>query len=481
MLYGLDICAGSGIGSAAFEALGFARTICYVERDEYCQRLLRQRMLDGWLQPAPIWDDLKTFDGRPWRGLVDFIFGGIPCQPHSLAGKRGGAADERDLWPDFWRVVCEVGPRVVLIENVPGILSTRRNACICGGPDGWGGVHHDTRIEGEAIEPLLPVHRHRDGEDRNRRVAQDGSDVRGEGDEAQRRHREMGRGLVVAYLRGRCGGLSAPDLPIHDHQEATGNSGTQTSQSRRRETSRWETEKLDGRHALRGAAVADAHSGTQPTRARGCFAVDADGRCRVCGGAVGETAGAAGWNFGTILRDLAAGGYDAEWDCIPAAAVGAHHRRDRVWIVAYADGRRREECHGQRQTVALHQSDADSEAELANAQEQPLGAGLCASEQAGQRGRRLGDGGSEGALPVTIGPRLEKWEGLAGDAGAQQPTVERGGDAAGPAEWWELEPDVDRVADGVASRVDRLRTIGNGWVPQVAAVVAGRIGRRLLR
>lgn len=122
MLNGLDICAGSGIGSLAFERAGLSRTVCYIERDEYCQRIIQQRQRDGWLSPAPIWDDLRTFDGRPWRGCVDFIFGGIPCQPYSVAGKQRGAADERDLWPDTRRIIREVGPRLVLLENVPGLL-----------------------------------------------------------------------------------------------------------------------------------------------------------------------------------------------------------------------------------------------------------------------------------------------------------------------------------------------------------------------
>ena len=123
MLNALDICAGTGIGSAVFEAIGLARTVCYVERAEYCQKLIQQRMRDGWLSEAPIWDDLTTFDGRPWRGCVDFIFGGIPCQPFSVAGKRKGGADKRDLWPDMLRIIREVEPRVVLVENVRGLLS----------------------------------------------------------------------------------------------------------------------------------------------------------------------------------------------------------------------------------------------------------------------------------------------------------------------------------------------------------------------
>jgi DNA (cytosine-5)-methyltransferase 1 len=241
-------------------------------------------MQDGWLAPAPIWDDLRTFDGRPWRGLVDFVFGGIPCQPHSLAGKRGGGADERDLWPDFWRVVCEVGPRLVLVENVPGMLSS------------------------------------------------DGGTV-------------MGR----------------------------------------------------------------------------------------------------------ILGDLAAGGYDAEWDCIPAAAVCAPHRRDRVWVVAYArsapdgqqhshEGERRDlpqpdpqlayadcggcACTGHEQTGDREGRQArtdcalSAEGAVADAKVQPVWPGLREGEQAGQRGRRPGDGCGEG-----------------------------------PAGWWELEPGLCGLANGVATRV----------------------------
>lgn len=126
MLRGLDICAGSGIGSLAFERAGLSRTVCYIERDPHCCRIIQQRQRDGWLSPAPIWDDLRTFDGRPWRGCVDFIFGGIPCTPYSVAGKQQGAADERDLWPDLRRVIGEVGPRFALLENVPGLLAFRR-------------------------------------------------------------------------------------------------------------------------------------------------------------------------------------------------------------------------------------------------------------------------------------------------------------------------------------------------------------------
>ena len=125
-LRAISVCTGSGIGDLAFKAIGFARTVCYIEIASYSQRLIQQRIKDGWLDDAPLFDDLRTFDGRPWCGCVDLVFGGIPCQGFSVAGKRLGEKDPRNLWPDFLRVVREVGPRVVLLENVRGLLSAKK-------------------------------------------------------------------------------------------------------------------------------------------------------------------------------------------------------------------------------------------------------------------------------------------------------------------------------------------------------------------
>jgi len=99
------------------------RTVCYVEIDSYCQKLIQARITDGYLDDAPIWDDARTFDGKPWRGCVDIFTAGFPCQPHSVAGQRCGESDERNLWPDTLRVIRDVGPAYVLLENVPGILA----------------------------------------------------------------------------------------------------------------------------------------------------------------------------------------------------------------------------------------------------------------------------------------------------------------------------------------------------------------------
>jgi site-specific DNA-cytosine methylase len=75
-------------------------------------------MEDQALDRAPLWDNVETFDGRPWRGTVDILFGGYPCQPFSVAGKRKGADDPRHLWPHFARIIGECRPEWVFLENV---------------------------------------------------------------------------------------------------------------------------------------------------------------------------------------------------------------------------------------------------------------------------------------------------------------------------------------------------------------------------
>ena len=183
--------------------------------------------------------------------------------------------------------------------------------------------------------------------------------------------------------------------------------------------------------------------------------------------------------FGRVLGDLAALGYDAEWDCLPASAFGAPHQRDRVWVVAYPSGdgvrveSERDQRQGrpvratvgrdsepehdgspravadaddagrgeQRRPVAVRAQHAAAQRDgedVADAEVEPVGAGLCAGAPAGQRWRRPGDGSSEGGQ-------------------------------------WAVEPNVGRVADGVPARVDRLRSLGNALVPQIAEWIGQRI------
>lgn len=120
----LSLCAGvGGLDLGLRLALPTARTICYVECEGYCCEVLASRMEDQALDDAPVWTDIRTFDGRPWRGIVDCVIGGYPCQPFSCAGRRRGADDPRHLWPHIARVVGEVQPELCFFENVAGHLN----------------------------------------------------------------------------------------------------------------------------------------------------------------------------------------------------------------------------------------------------------------------------------------------------------------------------------------------------------------------
>lgn len=144
-----------------------------------------------------------------------------------------------------------------------------------------------------------------------------------------------------------------------------------------------------------------------------------------------------GRGLGDVLGDLAALGYDAEWHCIPASAVGAPHRRDRVWIMAY--------------TTEVGCTDAGLQCE-APRQAKSVGCGEDVADAGGPR------------LPLPERPPLlgaRGWEERAATAG--------GG-------WWSAEPNVDRMAARIPQRVDRLRSLGNSVVPQIPEL----IGRAIL-
>jgi len=107
----------SGIGGfdLAADWMGW-NNIFQVEIDEYCNKILSRHF-----PKVERHGDIKTFDGKYYRGSVDVISGGFPCQPYSLAGKRKKDEDPRALWPEMFRVIREIQPSWIVAENVPGI------------------------------------------------------------------------------------------------------------------------------------------------------------------------------------------------------------------------------------------------------------------------------------------------------------------------------------------------------------------------
>ena len=115
----LALFAGAGGGILGGLLCGW-RTVCAVEIDAYARDVLVARQNDGCLPPFPIWDDIRTFDGKPWRGLVDVVSGGFPCQDISAAGKGVGITGARSgLWKEMARVIGEVRSSFAWVENSP--------------------------------------------------------------------------------------------------------------------------------------------------------------------------------------------------------------------------------------------------------------------------------------------------------------------------------------------------------------------------
>lgn len=378
----LALFAGAGGGILGGHLLGW-RTVCAVELEPYPASVLCARQNDGLLPPFPVWDDICTFDGKPWRGIVDVVSGGFPCQDISAAGKGAGINGSRSgLWREMARIIGEVRPRFVFVENSPMLVN---------------------------------------------------------------------RGL------------------------------------------------------------------------------------------------------GTVLGDLAALGYDAEWGVLSAADVGAPHKRDRIWIVAYANGNGDSGTVGRSDGIPqLNRAQDLSAGKLGRASDDERECALRGYDETdnvadsdrmrqpqsqrrkqNQRGR-IGNGGNDVAdtrggrclqpenrqmeqsrraetvgtsavaNPLRDRPQGQRQDGrIAGSAGlcggARCDQEQQLCDAAGAGfsqrtnkqmgrprqiaqlerpDWWSTEPDVGRVVNGLAARVDRLKAIGNGQVPLCAATAFELLARR---
>lgn len=116
MLTCVEICAGAGGQALGLSMAGFKHLALVEYEKEYCDCLSENR--PNW---PIICADVKDFDGRPYYG-VDLFAGGVPCPPFSVAGKQLGANDERDLFPEALRLIREISPRAIMLENVKGFL-----------------------------------------------------------------------------------------------------------------------------------------------------------------------------------------------------------------------------------------------------------------------------------------------------------------------------------------------------------------------
>jgi DNA (cytosine-5)-methyltransferase 1 len=122
----LSVCSGyEGLGLGLRRVFPGLREIAYIEIEAFAIANLVSKAEEGKLDSAPIYTDVKSFPFRQFRGKVDILSGGFPCQPFSVAGGRKGTDDERHVYPAISAGIRQCQPTVVFLENVPGIITTR--------------------------------------------------------------------------------------------------------------------------------------------------------------------------------------------------------------------------------------------------------------------------------------------------------------------------------------------------------------------
>ncbi len=371
----LALFAGAGGGILGGKLLGW-RTVCAVEWEPYAACVLAARQNDGILPAFPIWDDVQTFDGRPWRGIVDVVSGGFPCQDISSAGKGAGIDGERSgMWREMARIIGEVRPRFAFVENSP-VLTSR-------GLD---------RVLGDLAEM---------GFDAKWGVVS-AADVGA----PHRRDRIW----IVAHSIG----------VIGDEWRA-------------------ESERQLGQAGLTngGNDVADAYDSRQRA---GSWHRESQGEFKA-----GNYAGRCGEDLADAMRERnrrKPGETNKENEEVWADGIGCSH-----------------------EAIDIHSDVAD--ADLHGWRD------VSGGERARTEFDELGVGGSP--LDDADGPGLQGAHEQPGDEGLWGDAT---GSSAGAVGWWSAEPNVGRVAHGVAARVDRLRAIGNGQVPLVAATAFELLTRK---
>ena len=137
----LDLFSGIGGFSLGLESTGFFKTIAFVEKDKFCQKVLQKNFPN-----IPIEDEVRNVKGERFK--ADVITGGFPCQPFSVAGKRRGTEDDRFLWDETIRIVSEQKCKWFIGENVEGIINIQDGMV-------FRQIHDDLESEGFEVQSLV--------------------------------------------------------------------------------------------------------------------------------------------------------------------------------------------------------------------------------------------------------------------------------------------------------------------------------------
>ena len=402
----LALFAGAGGGILGGQLLGW-RTVCAVEWEPYAACVLAARQNDGFLPPFPIWDDVQTFDGRPWRGIVDVVSGGFPCQDISIAGKGDGLDGERSgMWREMARIICEVGPRFVFVENSP-MLTSRGLGTVLGDLSSMG---FDAKWGIVGAKDIGANHQ------RDR-----------------------------IWIRGEATNSASIGLPKQTNErflESKGRSELLSEQSR-------DSRDLDQRSRVFLNSNSHGRFATQESRSLGApISEQQEGQINSLNS---EGAGSLSTTQGDVpnssqlfsdgINDHSRVGMGREEE----SQFGDNCGQENV-----SDSQRMGWQEGSSERGASENKESSSDTGDGSS---PTGEGKLSDTMCD----RLQGSGSIGATEGQIGLRCRKGR------------YEEQNIYGSSSEWWAVEPDLGRVAHGVDARVDRLKAIGNGQVPLCAA------------
>lgn len=418
-LNSISVCSGGGGLDLGVElAIPCTRPVLYVEREAFACGHLVEAMRAGRMAPAPLWSDARTVPGRRFRGLVDLVFGGIPCQPHSVAGKRLGEEDERDLWSPTRRLIAQCGAWVVLIENVGGMLSS----------GGAYRVWRDLQRMGFAVEGGLFT------------------------------AEEVG----APHQRERIFILGVRDVADAAHDHWRGERGTETGAGSRPVGRRRPAIGGDGLADSGGPRLPLPEQPGQPGQAeRGLGARSTASELR---GAPAEHPEGERRREGRPEPELRSGrDAAASADVAMVNTIGRGRGRRTESAVGGQVGRTVEQLPG-----ALRDGELLADAHGTQPPTEPRDAGEVRRLPEGQGGAEHGPALSGGSRPALFPPGpgdLDAWRAILATRPDLAPAL----------------PVVRGVDDGLASRVDRLRMLGNGVVPLQAAYAIRTLATRLAR
>lgn len=422
---------GGGGGSLLGSEITGIRTRVACEIDAAARGTLLRRQRDSILPPFPVWDDIRTFNGFEWRGFIDVVSGGFPCTDISPAGKRAGIEGKKSgLWSEMARVIGEVRPSFVKVENSRDLVR-RGLAVVLGdlaalGYDARWGVIGAFHVGAPHRRERLWLCAYRaDGSDAHGRRLPWIEELDGEPEEIAaewERGGDLGRfrydvpnadGLPIWVEPWRGGGSERQDQAVIGDG---GQDGALADADRVHDD--------NGRHDASSLGRIESEPAELSERAEDV----ADGGCRRRGREEGR-------------KDEQSRGTEALGSSASGLRDGGSSR-ERVVPVGDDSDAHGEERSGRR---------ASREAERRKLVKEAIG-------------RAFTKDGKPRSRPASHAGGLRRSTGwIDSDAGDEWAILATNG-------WWQAEPGMGRVVDGMAGRVDRIRQNGNGQVPLVEAI-----------